>query len=211
MELNGRTASDRLFVLKFAVGGSLAKINFKIGQEVKKGALLGQLNQTELQNYLDRALKYYEQVRADFDAKSNVKMDMYEARQRQAELDVSVKNVEIAKANLEATNLYVPCDGVIIEADSVEVGMNITPATYTITLLDPTSIYFEAEVSEDKLTQAEIGKSADITLSAYPGQTFKGKINFVGYKSDKDGNFVVKFVFENIPTARIGMTGKVIF
>lgn len=69
MELTGKIESSKILKLKFLIGGKLNYLNTHQGQTVKKGQLLAKLEQTELQTYLDRSLKYYEQVRAEFDEK----------------------------------------------------------------------------------------------------------------------------------------------
>lgn len=96
MELTGKIAADKVLKLKFLIGGKLNYLNSYPGQAVKKGQLLAKLEQTELQAYLDRALKYYEQVRAEFDEKQGKNLNEYEKRKIQAELEVAVKNTEIA-------------------------------------------------------------------------------------------------------------------
>lgn len=211
MNLIGKISSDNILTLKFGLGGTLSKIAYQTGQTVKKGVLLAQLNQTELQTYLDRALKYYDQVRADFDEKQGVKLDEYETRKRQAELEVSIKNVEIAKANLEATNLYAPNDGLIVDADPAAIGINITPGSFTITFLDTKTLYFLATAIEDQLSSLTIGKDVNVTLKAFPSVNLTGKIYFIGFQPVKEGDYPVKISLSSTDNLRLGLTGSASF
>lgn len=208
MDLTGQVQAGRILKLKFLIGGTLSQVNVSVGQTVKKGQLLSRIDQTELQAYLDRALKYYEQVRADFDEKQGKNLNDFDKRKTQAELDVSVKNIEIAKANLEATNLYAPIDGIIIEIDPIAVGTNITPGSFIITLLDHQSFYFEIPVSEDDLGKVKVDMSTKTTLKAFPGRTITGKVDWISYIPVKEGIFTGRISLDDKSELKIGMTGK---
>ncbi len=208
MQLPGKIAADRILKLKFLIGGKLILLNASSGQTVKKGELLGRLDPTELQVYLDRALKYYEQVRSDFDEKQQKSLNEYEKRRIQAELDVSVKNIEIAKINLEATNLYAPINGIIIEVDPISVGVNITPGGFVITLLDHESFYLEVPVKEEDLGKIKPDLPAKITLKAFPGKTISGKVDWVSYLATKEGIYSVRVSLEDKSELKIGLTGS---
>lgn len=207
MELSGKIASDKVLKLKFLIGGTLRVLNTVAGQTVKKGQLLAKLEATQLQAYLNRALKYYEQVRAEFDEKQGKNLNEYEKRKIQAELDVSIKNVEIAKANLEETNLYAPLDGIIIEVDPIVVGVNITPGNFIITLLDHQSFYFKAEIKEEDLGKIKPDMPCQITLKAFPEKRVKGKVDWVSYIPVKEGVFNVRVSLEDKSELKIGLTG----
>lgn len=208
MELAGKIAADRILKLKFLIGGTLRELNAKTSQTVKKGQLVARLDQTELQTYLDRALKYYEQMRAEFDEKQGKNLNEYEKRKVQAELDVSVKNIEIAKTNLEATNLYAPIDGIIIEVDPIAVGTNITPGNFIITLLDHQSFYLEVSLKEEDLGKIKVDMPSKVTLKAFPERIISGKVDWISYVPVKEGFFNLRVSLDDKSELKIGMTGK---
>lgn len=207
MELTGKIASAKILKLKFLNSGTLKELNAVPGQAVKKGELLAKLDGKQLQTYLDRALKYYEQVRADFDEKQGKSLNEFEKRKIQAELDVSVKNTEIAKASLEETNLYAPIDGIIIEVDPISVETNITPGSFVITLLDHQSFYFEAQIKEEDLGKIKVDSPATVNLKAFPDKTLNGKVNWIPYTPIKDGIFNVNISLEDQSELKPGLTG----
>lgn len=208
MELTGNIAASTVLKLKFLVSGTIASLNVKNGQTVKKGALLASLNKKELQTYLDRALKYYEQVRAEFDEKQGKNLNEYEKRKMQSELDVAIKNVEIAKINLEACDLNAPIDGIIIDVDQTAVGVNITPTNFVITLLDHQSFYFEAQVSEEDLAKIRVDLAAKVNLKSFPGKTISGKVEWVSYIPSKDGFYSLRISLDDKSELKIGLSGK---
>ena len=208
MVISGSLVTDQLLQLRFATSGQLSHLHFSIGNRVSKGQLLARLNQSDRQTYLDRALKQYEKTRAEFDAKTKTDLTEYERTKLQSELDISVKNVELAKIDLEATNLYSPITGLVVAADSGAVGMNITPAAFTITLLDPNSIYFQGYIDQKDLSSIEVSQPATIALTAYPDLVLTGQVTRVGFLPHKSSYPVAVSIDGDKDHLRLGLTGK---
>lgn len=201
----------KIIELKFPISGKIQTINIGKNTQVKKDQLLALLEQTELQAYLDRALKQYERQRAEFDQKQTQNLDQYEKRKIQDELDIAVKNVEIAKINLEATNLYSPTDALVLELDQIEKGVNISPSLFVVTLLDLNSFYFEAKVSEEEITKVKEGQKANVRLKAFPDKTIEGKVAAIGFQKDKNDYYPVDISLTTKDNLRLNLTGTVIF
>jgi len=210
MELEGLIQAARISRLKFPISGRLASVKIKEGDQVKKGQLLASLDKTQLQAYLDRALKQYDRERAEFDQKQKESPTEYEQRKYQDELDISVKNVEIAKVNLDETELHATLNGVVAKIDLGLVGENISPAKFVITLIDPQSLFFQAEVEEEKLTAVSVGQEVKITLKAFKGKIFKGKVVRIGLLPLKAGAYPVEISLEEQDDLKVGLTGKAV-
>jgi len=211
VELNGKITASEIAYLKFQISGKLASVNCSVNSVVKKGQLLTTLNKTELQAYLDRALKQYDLERALFDEKQKESLAEYEKRRYQDSLDISVKNVELAKANLDATDLYSSIEGIIAAMDLCRAGENITPAGFVITVVNPKTFFFQAELPEENLNQASIGQAMKVTLKAFPDKTFEGKVEKIGLLPFKEGLFPVAIVLTETDGLRIGLTGQASF
>jgi len=210
MIFDGEVVSDLVLRIRFSIGGKIDKLNYQIGQRVKRGQLLARLDQSEFQLYLDRALKLYEKERASFEEKQKLVLSEFDQTQIQMSLDVAVKNVEIAKKNLEETNLYSPISGIVVAADSVVAGMNITPAGLTIIVVDPESFYFSVAVSETKLKLFEINKEVKIKLNIFPLKKTVGKIERVSFVLNKD-KYPVAISLSEKEGLRLGLKGKLEF
>lgn len=211
MIYTGKVASDRLYQVKFGISGKLSYVNAVVGQMVNRGALLARLDQTEHQTILDRSLRYYELIRAEFDLKQKTNLSEFEKKKIQAELDISVKNTEIAKINLESTNLYSPLNGLIIAVDPALSGMNITPSAFVITIVDPSSYYFETSIPETDLDKVKEGSEVILSLIAFPTQKLPGKLTFISPSANKPGFFNTKIIPLDPSLLRLGLTGKVTF
>lgn len=209
VELKGKINASQIASLKFATSGKIASINCQVGQTVKKGQLLATLEKTELQAYLDRALTQYDIERAEFDEKQKRELSEYDKRKTQDSLDISVKNVEIAKINLDAASLYSSINGIIAEVGSFFPGDNITPAGFVITVVNPESYYFEVKLPEEGITKIAKDQKCKISLKALPGKVLEGKVEQISLIPDKEGDYPVFIsLSSSVPDSlRVGLTG----
>lgn len=207
MELKGEITALQTANLKFSISGKLVSVNCKIGDTVKKGQLLAALDKTEFQAYLDRALKQYDLERALFDEKQKQNLTEYEKRKYQDSLDISIKNVEIAKADLDKTDLNSSIEGIVIGMDPANPGDNITPAGFVINVANPESFCFLAELPEENLSQIGIGQPAKVTLKAFPDKILEGKVEQIGFSPIREGLFPVTISIPFDPILRLGLSG----
>ncbi len=130
---------------------------------------------------------------ADDDIVSRELLDQLESRR-----DVAVASCEagaakvreaeaaltLARVNLSKTVLRAPFDGVVAEV-STEVGEWITPSPPgvpippVIELIQPTRIYVSAPLDEVDVAKVHVGQPVRITLDAYPGREFAGRVTRV--------------------------------
>lgn len=192
MELHGVLQADRVAQLSFASGGMLQVLSISPGQEVKKGQLIAAFSPTLLQSYLDRALKTYDKVRAEFDKEIAKEPTEVKRRTLQDELDISVENVEIAKANLDETRLNAPIDGVIthISPHGIVPGVNITPARFSVTIVDLSSLSFVGTVHDRERWTIRTGTAVTVRIEA-AGREGKGVIAFAEYIPSQDNNYTI--------------------
>lgn len=145
MNFSGQV-TGKILSVQFAFSGTVASVTKTAGEKVAKGEMLANLNTKIYQIELDRQLADYQRIRADFDKATDE-----EKRIKQPNLDISVKDVELAKQKLDLVNLYCPVDGVIIESENLVPGLNVTPANSAIKILDLNSLTFVFQVNQDQL------------------------------------------------------------
>ena len=85
--------------------------------------------------------------------------------------------------------------------------MNITPAAFTITLLDPNSIYFQGYIDQ-KPSSIEVSQPATIALTAYPDLFLTGQVTRVGFLPHKSSYPVAVSIDGDRDHLRLGLTGK---
>ena len=201
----------RIVELRFASSGKLAKLNKKRGDTVKKGELIASLDKKLLQIELDRQLGDYEKKRAEFEIfniqKGEPQDDLtkYLKSIKQAELNVSVKDVEIAKAKLDQADLFSPVEGIIIDDSNLVPGIYITPASGAVRIIDTSSYYFEVEIDQENLKDFLEPREVRVEISGinkkYSGKT-RGVIASQNYK------FLVETEFGDLTALIYGLEGK---
>jgi cobalt-zinc-cadmium efflux system membrane fusion protein len=75
--------------------------------------------------------------------------------------------------------LHAPIAGRITERTPV-LGAMVDPATTILTILDPRVLCADAEVYERDLARLRLGQEATVTVPAYPGRTFHGRVCYIG-------------------------------
>lgn len=158
------------------------------GEPVRRGQPLMQiysplLVQTE-QEYVDAA-RMAASLRAaevgDVDSRTAADRLVEGARQRLRNLDVA--EAEIHRLEREETAARTiawpaPFAGIVLAKEAFE-GMRFMPgeALYKIAGISP--IWVIAEVFEQDLAQVAVGQPATITVKAYPGRSFQGRVAFI--------------------------------
>ena len=91
---------------------------------------------------------------------------------------------EVARVMLEKTVLRAPFDGIVADV-TTEVGEWITPSPPglpippVITLIEDAVMYVSAPMDEVDVARVHVGQAARITIDAYPGRSFPGKVTRV--------------------------------
>ena len=160
----------RILEVRFALAGKVEKVFKKVGERVRRGELLASLEKKIFQTELDRQLADYEKARADFEIfnlqKGGVEDDLtkYLKMGKQAQLNASVKEVELAKARLDQTDLFSPVEGVVLDDGGMAPGMNITPASYAFKILEVGSLWFEVEIQQEDIPFFSQLKSGEVEI-----------------------------------------------
>lgn len=72
-----------------------------------------------------------------------------------------------------------PFAGVVVARDA-SLGEMATPADQLFTVADLSRVWIELDVFERDLGRVSVGQSAEVKVAAYPGQTFPGRIVYIG-------------------------------
>jgi multidrug resistance efflux pump len=199
--------------LRLPYSGTIESMNISPGDQVKQGQVLLKLNTKELALRHQKELRDYEKQRADFEkfkqtADSSNPLHKYLADRAGAELDRSVKSVELSQFSLDQAILKSPINGLVLETDNLLPGINISPASYPIKILKTDTLHFIAEVKQEQISQIKKDQLAEITLIAFPSQKFRGRVYGLLPMADKKGNFFAKIVLEKLDNLYLGLTGE---
>jgi HlyD family secretion protein len=151
----------------------------------------------------DRAQALYNDqliAKQDFDAKkaaydvsaATLAQRVAALAQAKAQTDSQRSHLDQAEASqranydaLDKTISRAPFDGLVTnvpvrEGETVVVGIQNSEGSTLMTLADMSVITAEVKVDETDIVNMQLGQSADVTVDALPGRTFKGHVTEVG-------------------------------
>ena len=176
------------------MAGRITKINVEIGDFVKKGQVLAEIDKAQLQQaqlQLHNQEVELERLRALYDAGGLSKSDL-----DAIELSYNVTKTQVDNL-LENTVLCSPIDGVVT-ARNYDVGDMYTMSMpiYTVEQIKPVKLL--VGISESDYTKVKKGDAVEITVDAFPGQTFTGKVGKIYPTVDAaTRTFLVEIVVPN--------------
>ncbi len=203
----------RIVSVRFAISGKVVSIQKHTGDIVKKGDILASLDRKILQTSLDKQLADFEKVRADFEIFSQKYpdpkevIDKYLRTEKQATLNASVKDVELAKAVLDQTTLFSPVDGIIIDDSDLVAGIFVTPAGSEIKIVDSSSYFFEIELGQKQISDFGKQRTAEIEIEGIK-RRLKGETSL---PIPNGKGFFVRIPIGNSEEIILGLNGKANF
>jgi multidrug resistance efflux pump len=202
----------RVVEIRFALSGKIASVSKHTGDAVKKWNLVASLDRKNLQTELDKQLSDYEKVRADWEIfgqknpNPTEAIDKYLKTEKNAGLNVSVKEVELAKARLDQADLFSPVDGIIIEDSGIVPGLYVTPASGSIKIIDTSSYYFEFEIDQKNIHDFAKPRKCKVEI-----EVIKGTIDAETGQVFSDGKkFCLRIPITSSDGYLLGMKGKAI-
>ncbi len=95
--------------------------------------------------------------------------------QSQANLDNSVIQVQLANYAFTLANLSSPINGVLIHEDITNPGIIVSPQN-SFVVIDPNSLIFKANVSEDDINYVSVGAVATVKLNGIKNRSISGNV-----------------------------------
>lgn len=178
------------------ITGKVERLYANIGDVVKKGEVLVQLEQDDLrarvdqaQAVYDEAFAAYEKAKADLSRDSGLAEAGYISEQAldtlqtnhdvaKARLAKAKADLDYAKAQLSYATIKAPISGTIAsvttqEGETVAAGLN---APTFITIIDLGRLEVNAYVDETDVGKISIGQDAIFTVDTFPDTDFFGKV-----------------------------------
>ena len=88
--------------------------------------------------------------------------------------------IDKARLDLERTSIYAPMDGIIENADDLQVGRMAVTGIGMLSLVHSKSAWVEANFKEKDVGRMVPGQRAEITVDAYPGVKFPAHVQSIG-------------------------------
>jgi len=205
-----RDAQVRTQVIQVAprVAGTVTKIYIKDNQEVKKGDLLFEIDDSkyrfkvlQAQAKLKRAKEAAKGTKIEYERVQNIyKRDKGAVSQKDltrnrvnyykslADVQSAEESLNIAKLNLKWTKVKASVDGWVSNIN-FQLGSGAVANKPLLALVDKNSFWIFGFFREDMVGDVETGDDAIVTLMAYPDKPLKGKVESIAWGiSHSDGN-----------------------
>jgi len=189
----------RLYHLHAKVDGWIEKLYVDFtGEKVKKDDILLEIYSPKLvsaqEEYL-LARKSQETIagvgRESIAELSRRRLDLWDVPAHQ------IKEIEKTGTAMKTLHIHSPASGIVIEKPATE-GMYVKPGMKLYTIADIARVWVYVDVYEYELPWIRLGQEAEMTLAAYPGKTFTGRIAFIyPYLEQKSRTNKVRLEFDN--------------
>jgi multidrug efflux pump subunit AcrA (membrane-fusion protein) len=169
-------------------------------------------NNAGSQNDLDRAMDRVKQLMIEVESiKSQKSAKRLELRR---EVDVAQAALNIAKWNIDEQTLRSPIDGVVLDRPtSIGTRVAVNDPILRIANVTPVNLVMRADVDEEDIAKVEKDQLVRMTLYAFAGQVFDGKVTRIYDQADASRRTFEVDVHFVAPHNRFapGMTGELAF
>lgn len=173
------TANEsRIQVVQSRATGWVERLHVrKVGDPVKKGQLLAEVYSPDLLAAQQEFLLALRSAREHPDAGSLVEASRY----RLSFLDMSDTQIAQIQASGQAQRrvaVYSPINGIVTQL-GVREGAQVSPGTSLFDLVDLSTVWVSAEITEAQSAWIASGQAAEVRFPALPGRVFKGTVDYV--------------------------------
>mgnify|MGYP000034909467 CR=1 FL=1 len=227
---SGTAQTDKIINLSFRNSGIITRYNIKLGQKVKKGQLLAQLNNVSAKLSYEQAINQLNSAKSQMNmTKSSLGRirSLYEKGSSSLnDFEVAKNAFQTAKENYESAKrgvgiqkeqtqygyLYAPETGVIANVNS-EKNENVSPGQIVATLNAGKDMEIILGVPENAINNIKEDMIAKVHFSSITQKEFNGKVTEVAPALDvNNSTYTIRIaVLDSSPEIRSGMAASVQF
>src|SRR5215831_15815563 len=184
----GTVAADerRIGVVNPKFEGWIEKLHVNTtGQTVRRGEALLEVYSPDLvlaqREYLVARSAAADMTHADPMARDNARAIADAALSRLRNWDISADQLDSLQRSGSASRtvtLRAPLGGIVMDKQALE-GLHFAAGEMLYRIVDLSAVWLLADVYEQDLAQIRPGNAATITVQAYPGRVFEGRVAFV--------------------------------
>jgi len=191
-----------------------------IGQPVRKGEPLFEIYAPELvqtERELLSALRYTRNLSAaPEETRRRAEALLEAARQRLAYWDISdeqVRQLEETGEVFRTLQVTASAGGVVMKRMPGLEGMAVRPGMELLHIADLSDLWLTVEIFEDQLPWLDVGSTAAISLTYFPGEAFHGRVRYIEPEvSEKTRTIQLTLEVPNRGSRlRVGMYATVVF
>jgi cobalt-zinc-cadmium efflux system membrane fusion protein len=217
---------DRLFHVTPRITGRVVDVGVTVGSDVKAGTVLAVLDSTELgqakaeylktQTLLELARTNYEREKSLFDQKITAKKEVLAAEAEYRKTEAEARNLHerlrLYGLSDQAINdlnnspsrytLISPGSGIVLEREMSK-GEVIESGKKVFAISDLSTVWVLLNIYGKDLARVQKGSAVKIQTESYPGESFEGKVTYIGDVMDPQSRTVPLRVEVPNPKARL--------
>jgi cobalt-zinc-cadmium efflux system membrane fusion protein len=181
--------------------GRVVAVHARLGDYVRKGQLLLEVQSTDISGAFDQYLKaanderlaniQFERAKVLYErgALPKSQLEIAENSELDAKTDLVAAEQQLHVLGVDKTNpsaavkIFSPATGVIISqnvTDAGAAGVTLSGSSTAFTIADLSHVWVICDVYENDLATLRLGQSAEIRLNAYPDRLIKGTVSDIG-------------------------------
>lgn len=206
IEAVGTLRANEAVVIRPEQAGRIDSIRFEEGQRVKAGTPLVTLDASVYEAELEQA-----RARLNLSQTNSQRINSLRGRglgteqeldQVRSELRVAQAAVALAQSRLDKMTVTAPFDG-ILGLRTVSAGDYVSPGDPLVNLLDLDPIKVDFRVPEVFLPEVKAGQTIEVTVDAFPTETFQGRVYAIDPQVDINGRALVLRALIDNPDTRL--------
>jgi len=182
IKASGLLSTENEARLSFKIGGIIEKIFVKEGDRVKKGQLLATLKSAEISAQVEQVQLAVEKAQRDYQRADNLYKDsvitLEQLQNAKTGFEISKQSLQQAAFNQQYSKIYAPADGFIVKkiANEGELANSGSSVLFMNDVSGSSKWILKIGLSDKEWATIEIGNKANITIDAFPRQTFNGVV-----------------------------------
>ena len=154
-------------------GGFLSKINVKVGDEVKKGDIIAQLDMDDISEQIKQQEIQFQLAQIDWDEASKNNASEFDKKRLQLRLDSEQMRLNQLNESLKNSTLISDMTGVVVGMQNLSVHQRIEPLEPVVVVAEKNKFLIQCNVRNAKLTlgtKVQIGIKIVIAQPCAEGQ-----------------------------------------
>jgi len=183
-----------------ATSGIIKELRFNLGDHVTEGQILAVMDSRALQLDLQKSESNVRRLKNDLntytellEGKAATQEKVNEIRQNY--LDAVSQSGQYRK-QLSDASVKAPTSG-IIAIKPLEQGVFVNAAADIGTIVNLVKVKIQVTLTENEVYQIVQGQDVKISVDAYPGKNFTGKVSFISPQADETHSYTVEITANN--------------
>jgi RND family efflux transporter MFP subunit len=196
----GTAEANRAVTIASEAMGKVTEVHFKLGDFVREGAVLVQVDDDLKRLALETAQLNCDKFREDYDRYKTLRGGDAVSETQLRDMKLGFENAAIqlenAKKQLSNTQIIAPFSGYITRRN-VEPGALLNTGTQVADIVDVSELKVALRIPESDVYALRQGQEASLTASVHPEAVYTGKVSHIGLQGDNAHTYPVEIIVPN--------------